>query len=69
MIPVLGILFGSHGDKWQESENAVFIIPSVVETVPKSSLELIKGAINQFKDYSGDIDSVNAFDKTPPAAK
>jgi pilus assembly protein CpaC len=54
---------------WLESDNAVFIIPSVVETVPKSSLELIKGAINQFKDYSGDIDSVNAFDKTPPAAK
>jgi pilus assembly protein CpaC len=68
-IPVLGILFGSHSDKNQEVENAMFVIPSVVETVPKSSLELIKTALAQYKDYSGDIDSVNTFDRTPPAAK
>ena len=68
-IPVLGVLFGSHTDRWQEVENAMFVIPSVVETVPKSSLDLIKNATNQFKDYSGDIDSVNTFDRTPPSAK
>lgn len=68
-IPVLGVLFGSHANQTDELETAVFIIPSVVETVPKSSLELIKGAVAQFRDYSGDIDSVNTFDKTPPAAK
>ncbi len=68
-IPVLGVLFGSHSDKQQDVENAMFVIPSVVETVPKSSLELIKTALAQYKDYSGDIDSVNTFDRTPPAAK
>ncbi len=68
-IPVLGILFGSHTDKSQDVENAMFVIPSVVETVPKSSLELIKTALAQYKDYSGDIDGVNTFDRTPPAAK
>ncbi len=68
-IPVLGVLFGSHHNEITESESAVFIIPSVVETIPKSSMDLIKSAISQYKDYSGDIDSVNAFDKTPPAAK
>lgn len=68
-IPVLGILFGSHSNGEQETENAMFVIPSVVETVPKSSLDLIKNATNQFKDYSGDIDSVNTFDRTPPSAK
>jgi pilus assembly protein CpaC len=68
-IPVLGVLFGSHHNEAADTETAVFIIPSVVETVPKSSLELIKSAIATWKDFSGDVDSVNTFDKTPPAAK
>ena len=42
---------------------------SCYSSVPKSSMELIKSAITQYKDYSGDIDSVSTFDKTPPAAK
>jgi pilus assembly protein CpaC len=68
-IPVLGILFGSHSNKRQETENAIFVIPSVVETVPKSSLDLVKSALSVFDDYNGDIDSVNTFDRTPPSAK
>jgi pilus assembly protein CpaC len=63
------VLFGSHHNEAADTETAVFIIPSVVETVPKSSLELIKSAIATWKDFSGDVDSVNTFDKTPPAAK
>ncbi|CAN5412272.1 N/A [soil metagenome] len=68
-IPVLGVLFGTHADLKQEVENAMFVVPSVVDTVPKSALDLIKNATLQFKDYSGDIDSVNTFDRTPPSAK
>ena len=68
-IPVLGILFGTHADLKTEVENAMFVVPSVVDTVPKSALDLIKNATNQFKDYSGDIDGVNTFDRTPPSAK
>src|SRR5262249_21363865 len=41
-IPVLGVLFGSHGDQDDEVEGAVFIIPSVVESVPKRSYDLGK---------------------------
>ncbi len=68
-IPVLGILFGSHSNKRQEIENAMFVIPSVVETVPKSSLDLVKNALQVFDDYNGNIDDVNTFDRTPPSAK
>ena len=68
-IPVLGIFFGSHSNKRQETENAMFVIPSVVETVPKSSLDLVKNALAVFDDYTGDIDSVNTFDRVPPSAK
>jgi pilus assembly protein CpaC len=68
-IPVLGIFFGSHSNKHQETENAMFVIPSVVETVPKSSLDLVKNALSVFDDYNGNIDDVQTFDRTPPSAK
>src|SRR5207248_1010380 len=61
-IPVLGIFFGSHSNKRQETENAMFVIPSVVETVPKSSLDLVKNALSVFDDYNGNIDDVQTFD-------
>ncbi len=68
-IPVLGVLFSSNRDDLNDVEGAVFIIPSVVETVPKSSVEIIKNALATFGDYTGEIDQVNTFNKTPPSAK
>ena len=66
-IPVLGVLFGTHGDDEQELEGAIFIIPSVVESVPRSSYDIVKEAMAQYEDYRGDLSEVNTFQKTPPA--
>ena len=68
-IPVLGVLFGSHGNDKADVEGAVFIVPSIVDTVPKSALELINNAMTTYKEYSGDIEYVDAYPKTPPNAK
>ena len=68
-LPVVGALFGSQRWDNAETEGAVFIIPSVVDSVPKSSLEFFNNALNSFQDYSGDIDNVEAFPKAPPSAK
>jgi len=68
-IPILGIFFGSHANKREDTENAMFVIPSVVETVPKSSLDLVKNALSVFDDFNGNIDDVQTFDRTPPSAK
>lgn len=68
-IPVLGVLFGSHRDDIEESEGAVFLVPSVVETVPKSAIDVIKNAISNYEDYSGSGVDVNTYNKVPPAAK
>lgn len=65
-IPVLGVLFGSHSNDLEEVEGAVFVIPSVVESVPKASYDIVKEAMQQYEDYSGDIDSVKAYQKAPP---
>lgn len=68
-IPILGLLFGSHTNEKAELEGAVFIVPSVVDTVPKSALDLINNAMTTYKEYSGDIEYVDAYPKTPPNAK
>jgi len=68
-IPVLGVLFGSHTNDKDEVEGAVFIVPSIVDTVPKSALELINNAMTTYKEYSGEIEYVDAYPKTPPNAK
>ena len=68
-IPVLGVLFGSHSNEKADIEGAVFIVPSIVDTVPKSALELINNAMTTYKEYSGEIEYVDAYPKTPPNAK
>jgi pilus assembly protein CpaC len=68
-IPVLGVLFGSHANDKAETEGAVFIVPSVVDSVPKSALEMINNAMTTYKEYSGDIEYVEAYPKTPPNAR
>lgn len=68
-IPVIGLLFGTHAQEKQDIEGAVFIVPSVVDTVPKSALELINNAMGAYRDYAGDIDYADTYPKTPPSAK
>ncbi len=64
-IPVLGVLFGSHSNADLETEGAIFVVPSVVATVPSSSAELVDTALSKFKNYDGNINTVNAYDKRP----
>lgn len=65
-IPVLGVLFGSLGDSWEDVEGAVFVIPSVVESVPRGQYDIVKEALEQYEDFSGDIKSVKTYQKAPP---
>jgi pilus assembly protein CpaC len=64
-IPLLGMLFGSHSQASLETEGAIFVVPSVVQTVPTAAAELVDLALKKFKDYDGDIAHVNAYDKRP----
>jgi pilus assembly protein CpaC len=68
-IPVIGLLFASHGQEKQDIEGAVFIVPSVVDTVPKSALELINNAMGNYREFAGEIEYLETFPKTPPSAK
>jgi pilus assembly protein CpaC len=67
-IPLLGVLFGSHGHAKEEVEGAIFVVPSVIESIPKGAQEIIDEALAQYNDYSGDIDEVNSWEKNPAKA-
>ncbi len=64
-IPVLGLLFGAHSNAVEATEGAVFIVPSVIEAVPSSAQELVQSALAKFRNYSGAVENVNAYDKRP----
>ena len=64
-IPLLGLLFGSHAQSKLETEGAIFVVPSVIQTVPAEATELVSLALKKFKGYSGDVDTVHAYDKEP----
>ncbi|MDB4934346.1 MAG: Type secretion system secretin RcpA/CpaC, associated with Flp pilus assembly [Labilithrix sp.] len=68
-IPVLGLLFGSHTNNEDEVEGAVFIIPSVVDTAPRRSHDIVADAMKQYESYSGRIENVTSFEANPPAYK
>src|SRR5262249_6375667 len=66
-IPVLGLLFGSHSGSELETEGAIFIVPSLITTAPSMSKEMVDAALGKFKDYGGEIDTVEAYRKDPGA--
>lgn len=64
-IPVLGVLFGSAGDAADQVEGAIFIVPSVIESIPKGAQEIVDEALEQYEKYSGDLDDVAPWNEKP----
>ncbi|HKO49117.1 MAG TPA: pilus assembly protein N-terminal domain-containing protein [Polyangiaceae bacterium] len=68
-IPLLGLLFGSHHDSRAEVEGAIYIVPSVLESVPTASLDLIDAALKTFDDFGGNLEEARAFEHRPRQAR
>jgi pilus assembly protein CpaC len=66
-IPILGALFGSSAKNEDEVEGAMFVVPSVVEGVSRSAREIIEEALEQYDDYSGDIEEAPFWKEDPGA--
>jgi pilus assembly protein CpaC len=67
-IPVLGVLFGTHSDAQDDVEGAIFVVPSVIESVPKGAADILKEALSEYEDFSGDIDDIKIYPETPSSA-
>jgi len=67
-IPILGLLFGSHSDTKNEVEGAIYVVPSIVESIPKGAQELVDEALTNYREYTGDMSDVNVWEKNPARA-
>jgi pilus assembly protein CpaC len=65
-IPVIGLLFGSHQQEETDAEGVVFIIPSVIDTLPPASSALIESLARAYDHFGGDLDATHAYPRTPP---
>lgn len=68
-IPILGVLFGTHSNTEDQSENIVVIVPSVVDAVSMQSRERVKEALAKYVEYSGDLDAVDLIPGAKPELK
>ncbi|MGC4093348.1 MAG: pilus assembly protein N-terminal domain-containing protein [Polyangiaceae bacterium] len=67
-IPLIGILFGRHADTAEEVEGAIYVVPSVIESIPKSAQEVLDEALGQYKEFHGDMNDVKAWEQDPARA-
>ena len=49
-IPILGFLFGSNSEQSSKTENVVFIVPSVIDTVSMQQRSLIDEALADYEN-------------------
>jgi pilus assembly protein CpaC len=54
-IPILGVLFGRHTEITSQSQNVIFIVPSVMDVVSMQQRALIDEALQSYDDYSGSL--------------
>lgn len=65
-IPILGYLFGTESASEEEREGMIFIVPTVVEGIPRSSQDRVAEALRQYEQFSGDMDDVRLYEPTGP---
>jgi pilus assembly protein CpaC len=63
-IPIIGVLFGSNSSRSQETENLIFIVPTVVDAVSQQARARIREAMVVYAEYDGDLDEVRLIE--PP---
>ena len=65
-IPILGVLFGQNGRRGDATQNVLFIIPTIVQAVPRQQRNYIREALETFQRFEGFIHEVEMFEQTPP---
>jgi len=64
-IPLIGLLFGTHGQSKIETEGAIFVMPSVVQAPSGPGAELVELALKKFRDFDGDMTEARAYERKP----
>jgi pilus assembly protein CpaC len=64
-IPIIGVLFGTHGGQTEASENLIFIVPSVVDAVSSDDRERARRALATVRAFDGDLDEHRLREREP----
>ncbi|HJL15046.1 MAG TPA: pilus assembly protein N-terminal domain-containing protein [Sandaracinaceae bacterium LLY-WYZ-13_1] len=65
-IPIIGVLFGSNARRGEATQNVLFIVPTIVQAVPRRQRNYIEEALETFERFNGFIHDVEMFERTPP---
>lgn len=65
-IPILGVLFGNNARRGEATQSVLFIVPTIVQAVPRQQRNYIREALETFQRFSGYIHTVEMFERTPP---
>ncbi len=55
-LPILGALFGTHAGRSEHTENLIFIVPSVVDSVALDARAHLRTALKILRGYDGDLE-------------
>jgi pilus assembly protein CpaC len=58
-IPVFGYLFGTRGNREEQIQNVLFIVPTVVDVVESDARARITEALGVFEQFDGDIAGID----------
>lgn len=58
-IPVLGLFFGSRNRELTETEGALFIVPSVIDSASQHAAALLERSLAEYGRYDGDLAEVS----------
>ncbi len=65
-IPIIGVLFGSNSRIGEATHNVLFIVPTIVQSVPRQQRNYISEALETFQRFSGFIHDQELIEHTPP---
>lgn len=69
-IPILGVLFGTNNRSEERVENFVFIVPTVVQAVPRADADRIAEALRVYQDFGSigghGLDDIELIEPSPP---
>jgi pilus assembly protein CpaC len=65
-IPIIGVLFGNNSRRGEATQNVLFIVPTIVQAVPRQQRNYIEEALETFERFNGFIHDVEMFERTPP---
>lgn len=65
-IPIIGVLFGTNDRRGEATHSVVFVVPTIVQSVPRAERNYIRESLETFERFSGFIHEYEMFEREPP---